>query len=199
MAGGARDTRLADRATRRAGASSRVTHRSPCPNPGPDPTPMDPLPDFAEPPSSIDGYNCSQPGGCHRLTGAMNAIGTIWILVLMVLINSDVIGRDLFGAPVRGVTEIVSMSIVGSVFSRPHPPACARAAGSLPPGRRGAAGGDFLGQLGALDRGVPYRRIRRRGGRLPGSDVAGPDDHRRRLGVHRAVLPVPRLGRIPGG
>jgi len=77
---------------------------------------MDPLPDFAEPPSSIDGYNCSQPGGFHRLTGAMNAIGTIWILVLMVLINSDVIGRDLFGAPVRGVTEIVSMSIVGIVF-----------------------------------------------------------------------------------
>lgn len=77
---------------------------------------MDPLPDIAEPPSSIDGYNCPQPGGFHRLTGAMNAIGTIWILVLMVLINSDVISRDLFGAPVRGVTEIVSMSIVGIVF-----------------------------------------------------------------------------------
>lgn len=46
----------------------------------------------------------------------MNAIGTLWILVLMVLINADVIGRDLFAAPVRGVTEIVSMSIVGIVF-----------------------------------------------------------------------------------
>ncbi len=77
---------------------------------------MDPLPEFAEPPSSIDGYNRPQPGGFHRLTGAMNAVGTIWILVLMVLINIDVIGRDLFGAPVRGVTEIVSMSIVGIVF-----------------------------------------------------------------------------------
>jgi len=40
----------------------------------------------------------------------------VWILVLMVLINTDVIGRDVFGAPVRGVTEIVSMSIVGIVF-----------------------------------------------------------------------------------
>ncbi len=77
---------------------------------------MKDLPDIAEPPSSIDGYNRPQPGGFHWLTGAMNAIGTIWILVLMVLINSDVIGRDLFRAPVRGVTEIVSMSIVGIVF-----------------------------------------------------------------------------------
>jgi TRAP-type mannitol/chloroaromatic compound transport system permease small subunit len=34
----------------------------------------------------------------------------------MALINADVIGRDLFAAPVRGVTEIVSMSIVGIVF-----------------------------------------------------------------------------------
>jgi TRAP-type mannitol/chloroaromatic compound transport system permease small subunit len=63
-----------------------------------------------------DGYNLPQPGGFHRVTGAMNAIGTIWIIVLMVLIDADVIGRDLFGSPVRGVTEIVSMSIVGIVF-----------------------------------------------------------------------------------
>jgi TRAP-type mannitol/chloroaromatic compound transport system permease small subunit len=72
--------------------------------------------DLTEPASSVDGYNRAQPAGFHRLTGAMNAVGTAWILVLMVLINADVIGRDLFGAPVRGVTEIVSMSIVGIVF-----------------------------------------------------------------------------------
>ncbi len=52
----------------------------------------------------------------HRLTGGMNAVGTAWIFVLMVLINADVIGREAFGAPVRGVTEIVSLSIVGIVF-----------------------------------------------------------------------------------
>lgn len=74
------------------------------------------LPEMAEPPSSVDGYNRPQPLGFHRLTGWMNAVGTIWILALMVLINTDVLGRDLFGAPVRGVTEIVSMSIVGIVF-----------------------------------------------------------------------------------
>ena len=34
----------------------------------------------------------------------------------MVLINSDVLGRNLFNSPVRGVTELVSLSIVGIVF-----------------------------------------------------------------------------------
>jgi TRAP-type mannitol/chloroaromatic compound transport system permease small subunit len=77
---------------------------------------MNDLRDIAEPPSAIDGYGRPQPGGFHRLTGAMNAVGTAWIIALMLLINSDVIGRDVFGAPVRGVTEIVSMSIVGIVF-----------------------------------------------------------------------------------
>ncbi|MDP6814497.1 MAG: TRAP transporter small permease, partial [Alphaproteobacteria bacterium] len=51
----------------------------------------------------------------HRLTGAMNAVGTAWIFVLMVLINADVLGREAFAAPVRGVTELVSLSIVGIV------------------------------------------------------------------------------------
>ena len=77
---------------------------------------MSELPELVEPASSVDGYNRPQPGGFHRLTGWMNAVGTVWILALMVLINTDVVGRDLFGAPVRGVTEIVSMSIVGIVF-----------------------------------------------------------------------------------
>jgi len=64
----------------------------------------------------VHAYSRPQPFGLHRLTGVMNAIGTLWILVLMVLINADVLGRDLFAAPLRGVTEIVSLSIVGIVF-----------------------------------------------------------------------------------
>ena len=51
-----------------------------------------------------------------RLTGAMNAIGTMWIVILMVLINADVVGRSGFNHPIQGVNEIVSMSIVGIVF-----------------------------------------------------------------------------------
>jgi TRAP-type mannitol/chloroaromatic compound transport system permease small subunit len=65
---------------------------------------------------AADSYGAPLPLGLHRLTAAMNALGTLWILALMVLINADVIGRDLFGHPLRGVTEFVAMSIVGIVF-----------------------------------------------------------------------------------
>jgi TRAP-type mannitol/chloroaromatic compound transport system permease small subunit len=63
-----------------------------------------------------DAYQQPLVLGLHRLFAAMNALGTLWIVALMVLINADVLGRDLFAAPVRGVTELVSLSIVGIVF-----------------------------------------------------------------------------------
>lgn len=46
----------------------------------------------------------------------LNGIGTLWIFALMVLINVDIVGRAVFGSPVRGVPEIVRLSIVGIVF-----------------------------------------------------------------------------------
>ncbi len=75
-----------------------------------------PLPDAPEPAASQDSYRRPMPGGVQRLTQALNALGTLWIVVLMLLINADVLGRDLLGTPVRGVTELVSLSIVGIVF-----------------------------------------------------------------------------------
>ena len=51
-----------------------------------------------------------------RLIGGMNAIGTVWILVLMVTINSDILARSLLNTPIAGVPELVSFSIVGIVF-----------------------------------------------------------------------------------
>ncbi|MDZ4165898.1 MAG: TRAP transporter small permease [Smithellaceae bacterium] len=69
-----------------------------------------------EAPEAPGGYGKPQPLGFHRFTGVLNAIGSIWIVALMVLINSDIIGREFFGAPVRGVTELISLSIVGIVF-----------------------------------------------------------------------------------
>lgn len=63
-----------------------------------------------------DSYDSTLPLGLHRVFGVMNALGTLWILALMVLINVDVLGRNLLAAPVRGVTEMVSLSIVGIVF-----------------------------------------------------------------------------------
>jgi len=66
--------------------------------------------------SSQDAYNQPLPFGLHRLTQALNALGTLIIIGLMLLINTDIVGRTGFGAPVRGVTELVSLSIVGIVF-----------------------------------------------------------------------------------
>ncbi len=63
-----------------------------------------------------DSYGQSLPGGFQRLTQALNALGTLWIVALMVLIDGDVLGRELLNAPVRGATELVSLSIVGIVF-----------------------------------------------------------------------------------
>jgi TRAP-type C4-dicarboxylate transport system permease small subunit len=46
----------------------------------------------------------------------LNILGTGWIFVMLLLVNSDIIGRTLFGRPVRGVPEIVGMTIVACVF-----------------------------------------------------------------------------------
>ena len=63
-----------------------------------------------------DSYGRPLPGRFERLTQALNAIGTLWIVALMLLINAAVLGRELFNTPVRGVTELVALSIVGIVF-----------------------------------------------------------------------------------
>ncbi len=51
-----------------------------------------------------------------RITMALNVIGTLLIMAMMVLVNADVIGRGAFNAPISGVPEMVSMSIVAIVF-----------------------------------------------------------------------------------
>jgi TRAP-type C4-dicarboxylate transport system permease small subunit len=56
------------------------------------------------------------PGPFGRVIGVMNAIGTMWIIFLMILINSDIAGRSFFSSPIAGVPELVSFSIVGIVF-----------------------------------------------------------------------------------
>ncbi len=54
--------------------------------------------------------------GLDAATVAFNVIGTLLIVVLMVLIGADVAGRGLFNAPISGVPEIVTLSIVVIVF-----------------------------------------------------------------------------------
>ena len=46
----------------------------------------------------------------------LNSVGTLWILVLMVVVNADVIGRTLFTSPIPGVAEFGRLSIVGIIF-----------------------------------------------------------------------------------
>ncbi|MDE0360913.1 MAG: TRAP transporter small permease [Rhodospirillaceae bacterium] len=47
---------------------------------------------------------------------ALNSLGSLWIAVLMVVIIVDIVGRTAFSMPLRGVPELVKLSIVGIVF-----------------------------------------------------------------------------------
>jgi TRAP-type C4-dicarboxylate transport system permease small subunit len=49
-------------------------------------------------------------------TQALNIVGTILILVMALLVNADVIGRDAFNHPIAGVLEFIGLSIVAVVF-----------------------------------------------------------------------------------
>ena len=52
----------------------------------------------------------------NRWVFGLNSIGTLWIFLIMLLINTDVLLRFLFNSPIDGVTEIVEVSIAGIVF-----------------------------------------------------------------------------------
>ncbi|CAB1079086.1 hypothetical protein D1AOALGA4SA_6803 [Olavius algarvensis Delta 1 endosymbiont] len=52
----------------------------------------------------------------EMIISVMNSIGTAWVFVLLVIINLDIGGRAIFNHPLRGVPEIVAMSIVACVF-----------------------------------------------------------------------------------
>ncbi|HEX6320070.1 MAG TPA: TRAP transporter small permease [Burkholderiales bacterium] len=51
-----------------------------------------------------------------RLVLGMNAAGSIWILLLILLVAADALGRSFFLHPIVGTTELVTLSIVGIVF-----------------------------------------------------------------------------------
>ena len=51
-----------------------------------------------------------------HVTQALNVLGSLLIIVLMVLVGLDVAGRNLAGAPISGVPELVTLSIVAIVF-----------------------------------------------------------------------------------
>lgn len=51
-----------------------------------------------------------------RATQGANVVGTMLIAGLVGLICFDVVGREAFGSPLKGVPEMVSLSIVAIVF-----------------------------------------------------------------------------------
>lgn len=62
-----------------------------------------------------------------QFTRALNALGTALIFLIMVFAMVDIGGRLLFNAPLAGVPELVTMSIVGVVFLQlPHAVGCGR-------------------------------------------------------------------------
>lgn len=58
------------------------------------------------------------PGGgpLVRVARGLNGVGALWILALLVLINADVFGRNVFSAPIDGVIEMIEISMVAIVF-----------------------------------------------------------------------------------
>ena len=51
-----------------------------------------------------------------RVVAGLNAAGVVWIFALMFLVCADITARTVFDSPIAGVTEMVSLSLVGLVF-----------------------------------------------------------------------------------
>jgi TRAP-type mannitol/chloroaromatic compound transport system permease small subunit len=56
------------------------------------------------------------PGPFGRLVDALNAMGSVVIAAVMVLMCADVLMRNLFARPIDGVAELVATSIIVVVF-----------------------------------------------------------------------------------
>jgi TRAP-type C4-dicarboxylate transport system permease small subunit len=50
------------------------------------------------------------------LTRVLNVIGTVLILAMVIAVDADVGGRNLFNNPIPGVLEFVALSVVAIVF-----------------------------------------------------------------------------------
>lgn len=52
----------------------------------------------------------------NTIVARSSCVGTIWIVLLMIIIFADVVGRGVFNSPIAGIPEIVKNSIVGLTF-----------------------------------------------------------------------------------
>lgn len=57
---------------------------------------------------------------CDRVLGAAvlstNALAAVWVLLMMLAVVCDVLGRSLFNAPIAGTTELVTLSVVAVLY-----------------------------------------------------------------------------------
>jgi len=74
------------------------------------------MPEMSQPDQAFPRWFLALRQGVDAITQALNIAGTLLIVAVMLLVNADVIGRGAFDAPVSGVPEMVSMSIVAIVF-----------------------------------------------------------------------------------
>lgn len=58
----------------------------------------------------------ARPGAVDGLIVGMNTLGSFWILLLVLLITSDALGRTFLNYPIAGTHEMVQISVVGIVF-----------------------------------------------------------------------------------
>lgn len=54
-------------------------------------------------------------GVLRVMLNALSWLGGVWLIALIVLVCSDVVGRSFFNAPITGVAEIAAFSIIGIV------------------------------------------------------------------------------------
>ena len=57
-----------------------------------------------------------RPGVFDRLVIGMNALGSFWVLLLVLLVTGDALGRTFLNHPIEGTHEMIQISVVGIVF-----------------------------------------------------------------------------------
>ena len=67
-------------------------------------------------PAAPDSRSNTPRGAFDRLIVGMNALGSVWILLLVLMVTSDALLRSFFSRPIAGVTELIQVSILGIVF-----------------------------------------------------------------------------------
>lgn len=65
---------------------------------------------------TLKAQNGHKPRVFGLAVAAMNGFGSILIIAITLVICADILGRGIFGTPIAGVAEMVSLAIVAVVF-----------------------------------------------------------------------------------